>query len=190
MKTYSELSTTAHHIPLVISQTTSALSHEPKVFLKDGQVFANSRDVAEYFGKRHANVLRDIRDALRSNLSSVEFNANFALVPYTDSTGRSLTSEDMTKDGFTLLVMGYTGAKAMKFKMAYIKRFNEMEASLKDQQLSLPQTYGDALRALADKHERLQLLEQDYQEVTHVKNQLHEQVVELEGEVEEARDRH
>ena len=89
----------------------------------------DSRFVAEAFGKRHDNVLRDISKitAPKSGLSD-EFTAlNFEVSHYKDSTGRKLTSYLMTRDGFTMLVMGYTGKKAMKFKEEYIKRFNQME---------------------------------------------------------------
>ena len=165
---------------------TTNLPDEPKVFLKDGQVFANSRDVAEYFGKQHTNVLQAI-DQL--HMSDEFRELNFQLCPYLSvNSYRTYKAYDMTKKGFTRLVLSFTGKKAAEFIEAYINRFEEMEASLKDQQLALPQTYSDALRALADKHESLQLLQQDYNEVAQIKEQLHEQVVEMEGEVEEARD--
>jgi len=83
--------------------------------------------VAETFGKEHKNVLRDI-----DNLGcSEEFNRlNFEPISYTDSMNRQQKSYVMTRDGFTLLVMGYTGELAMKFKEAYIRQFNAMESAL------------------------------------------------------------
>ena len=56
---------------------------------------------------------------------------NFTSDTYKDKTGRKLPCYEMTRDGFTMLVMGYTGAKAMRFKELYIKRFNEMERFIK-----------------------------------------------------------
>lgn len=86
-----------------------------------------SLDVAETFGKAHDKVMRDIRELGCSD----EFNAaNFGGISYTDSMNRKQKAYAMTRDGFTLLVMGYTGDLAMRFKEAYIKQFNAMEAVL------------------------------------------------------------
>lgn len=87
-----------------------------------------SRAVAEVFDKRHADVLRDI-----SNLKcSHEFTQrNFALSEYRDESGKCNKEYLITRDGFVMLVMGYTGEKAMTFKERYIRAFNEMEAELK-----------------------------------------------------------
>lgn len=88
--------------------------------------------VARVFGKEHAHVLRDIAkitDA-KSGLSDEFVKLNFERSNYKDSTGRKLPCYLLTRDGFTMLVMGYTGKKAMQFKEAYIRRFNEMEAQI------------------------------------------------------------
>ena len=92
-----------------------------------------SLDVAETFGKEHRNVMRDI-----NKLScSPEFNAlNFERIKYVDSRGRNQDAYVMTRDGFTLLVMGYNGKLAMKFKEAYIKQFNAMESVLRKKLLA------------------------------------------------------
>ena len=57
--------------------TTNALTTAPIVHVKDGKVFANSRDVADLFGKEHRHVLRDIREKMRPNLDPSQFNAMF-----------------------------------------------------------------------------------------------------------------
>ncbi len=96
-------------------------------FGREERAGCTSLDVAETFGKDHKNVLRDIRDLG----CSAEFNRlNFEPISYTDSMNRKQDAYIMTRDGFTLLVMGYTGEKAMRFKEAYIKQFNAMEAAL------------------------------------------------------------
>lgn len=98
------------------------------VFENNNEAVTSSRLVAEYFGKRHDTVTRAIR-----NLNcSKEFNArNFAVVNYTDKKGETRQEYLMTKDGFTILAMGFTGAKAMQFKEAYINAFNKMQELLK-----------------------------------------------------------
>lgn len=101
------------------------------VFVRDNTVLANSRDVAENFGKRHADVLRAIDDL---DCSPEFTERNFALSAYKDATGRSLRSYDMTRDGFVFLVMGFTGSTAARFKEAYIAAFNAMEAELRERQ--------------------------------------------------------
>jgi Rha family phage regulatory protein len=105
------------------------------------QLFTTSPLVAEIFEKRHAHVLRDI-DSLDC---SPEFHSsNFGLMVreidpsngvHGSAASRFGLSEkrffEITKDGFTFLVMGYTGAKAASFKEAYIRRFNDMDAALR-----------------------------------------------------------
>lgn len=91
------------------------------------EAITTSMNVAEVFGKQHKNVLQDIR----SLDCSEEFTRlNFQLSEYTDPTGRKLPMYNITRDGFTFLVMGYRGKKAAQFKEAYIKAFNRMEKEL------------------------------------------------------------
>lgn len=96
-------------------------------FGKEERAVCTSMDVAETFGKAHDKVMRDIRELG----CSPEFNAaNFGDIYYTDSMNRKQKAYVMTRDGFTILVMGYTGDLAMKFKEAYIRQFNAMESAL------------------------------------------------------------
>lgn len=98
------------------------------VEIENGQAVTDSVKVAEVFGKKHFNVLRDIQEKILPNVSK-DFNAlNFELVNYKDSKGEYRPMYRMTRDGFTMVAMGYTGAKAMQFKEAYIKAFNTYEA--------------------------------------------------------------
>lgn len=95
---------------------------------KEELATCTSLDVAETFGKRHDHVLRDIREIGCSE----EFRlSNFGESSYVSSQGKKQPMIVMTRDGFTLLVMSYTGDLATKFKEAYIKQFNAMEAALK-----------------------------------------------------------
>lgn len=99
----------------------------PVVFTREGEVFANSRDVAAFFGKEHRSVLNSI-DNLVSQEADLGLH-NFMQTPYVEpSNGQTYRSFDMDRDGFMLLAMGFTGAKALKWKLAYIEAFNAMEA--------------------------------------------------------------
>lgn len=95
---------------------------------KKGNPATDSLRVAAGFGKAHKTVLRAL-DALDC---TEEFSRhNFAPSTYTDSRGKKQRSIIMTKDGFTMLVMGFTGKRAAKFKQGYIEQFNTMEQRLR-----------------------------------------------------------
>ncbi len=104
--------------------------NEQLVIVRDGKAVADSRTVAQVFEKEHFHVLRDI-DNLKKNLSSDFNESNFGAVEYTDSKGEKRPMYLLSRDAFTLLAMGFTGPKALKFKLEYIKAFNAMEAALK-----------------------------------------------------------
>lgn len=110
------------------------------VYLEKGHPVTDSLMVAEAFGKRHADVLRSI-DNLES---SKEFNErNFALVKYKDAKKEERRKYVITRDGFTILAMGYTGKEAMLFKEKYIQEFNRMSEGIRvreqDGPLRLPE---------------------------------------------------
>lgn len=121
---------------------------------QNGQVLTNSLLVAEKFGKEHSDVLKSI-DALVNKISENQCKGYFAdssiEVPQPNGGIRYSRIVVMNRDGFTLLVMGFTGKRAMNFKIEYIEAFNAMEKKLKA--LSAPQTYAEALRRLADEVE-------------------------------------
>ena len=100
---------------------------EIKTVNKEEVTVVTSLDVAETFEKRHDHVLRDV-EKLKKDIPN--FGEMFFETTMPDSYGRSQKAFLMNRDGFTLLVMGYTGEKAMKFKIAYIKQFNAMEQAL------------------------------------------------------------
>lgn len=93
-----------------------------------GRAVTTSLCVAEKFEKNHRDVLRAVRDLECPE----DFNErNFAPVGYTDAKGESRPMIAMTRDGFTLLAMGFTGPKAMAWKVRYIEAFNAMEAQIR-----------------------------------------------------------
>lgn len=99
------------------------------MFELNGRPIVTSKKVTEIFDKRHDHILRDIGKITdpKSGVSKSFTDRNFILGEYKDSTGRKLPQYYLTRDGFVMLVMGFTGKKAMQFKEAYINRFNEME---------------------------------------------------------------
>lgn len=102
---------------------------EIKTVNKEEVTVVTSLDVAETFGKEHYHVIEDIRE-IASKISTPEFSGLFYETEYKASNGKKNPMYYMNRDGFTLLVMGYTGEKAMQFKIAYIKQFNAMEKAL------------------------------------------------------------
>lgn len=96
-------------------------------FGRDERPAVTSLDVAETFGKNHQHVMRDIRELGCSENFRL---SNFGQSNYENAQGHKQPMFIMTRDGFTLLAMGYTGELAMKFKEAYIRQFNAMEAAL------------------------------------------------------------
>lgn len=106
---------------------TSVAIATPDLEIIDGQITTTSQQIAAHFGKRHADVIRAIR---RLEAPAEFIERNFALNEFTDSIGRKLTMYRITRDGFTLLAMGFTGKEALRWKLAYIAAFNRMEAEL------------------------------------------------------------
>ncbi|EIT3582491.1 Rha family transcriptional regulator, partial [Escherichia coli] len=100
---------------------------QPEIAIVDGQVVTSSLAVANFFSKRHDDVLKKIRTLE----CSASFTArNFSVSDYTDCTGRKLHCYQITRDGFAFLAMGFTGKRAAQFKEAYINAFNQMEKQL------------------------------------------------------------
>ncbi|ENS1098172.1 Rha family transcriptional regulator [Escherichia coli] len=118
------------HTEAAIMATIPTLT-QPEIAIVDGQVVTSSLAVADFFSKRHDDVLKKIRilDC------SPEFCArNFAetsiLVHQPNGGTRKLPCYHITRDGFAFLAMGFTGKRAARFKEAYINAFNLMEKSL------------------------------------------------------------
>ena len=97
----------------------------------DGELVVTSRQVAEDFGKNHKEVLRGI-DTYKNRISSTHFCALFIESEYRASNGKMNKEYLLTRDGFSFLVMGFTGAKADEWKLKYIEAFNKMEQTIKN----------------------------------------------------------
>lgn len=95
------------------------------------QLVTSSQIVAAYFEKKHCDVLRIINNIKTQNcvLTSMFYTAS-----YKTGTGKRYPMYFMNRDGFSLLAMGFTGKKALEWKIRYIQAFNEMEKKLKEQE--------------------------------------------------------
>lgn len=108
----------------------------PKVMVSKNEILTTtSINIAEVFGKLHKNILQSI-ELLKPNLPQKFWELNFQLSNYETKTGRNTVTQNpmylLTRDAFTLLVMGFTGKKALQFKLAYIAEFNRMQALLSE----------------------------------------------------------
>ena len=116
----------------------------------NGQAVASSRQIAEHFGKRHVEVL----DTIRELMITPNFPLNyFFQSTYVDSLNRKRPEFLMHRYGFTLLTMGFTGKKALAWKLKYIQAFNEMENRLTI--FGVSQTFADALQLAANQAKQL-----------------------------------
>ena len=113
---------------LTISTTVAQEVTSPALEARAGQITATSLQVAEHFGKRHPDVLRAIR---KLEVSEEFSRCNFAPRDYFDERGKVQPMYDITRDGFAMLAMGFTGKEAVRWKEAYISTFNAMEAKLR-----------------------------------------------------------
>lgn len=124
--------------------TVPVLNFRDFIAAQGDNLTTTSQQVAAVFGKRHDDVLKRIRalsaelppDRLGYFAETVEMRAN-------PSGGAAIPSPGycITRDGFTLLAMGFTGKKALEFKLAYIDAFNAMAAYIKNQREGLQFDY-------------------------------------------------
>lgn len=98
---------------------------------ENGVLTVSSLQIAENFEKQHKNVVQAIETLIGQ--TSAEISANlFIESSYADSYGRCQKCYELTRDGFSLLVMGFTGKKALEWKLKYIEAFNLMEKKIKE----------------------------------------------------------
>ncbi len=127
------------------------------------QVLTNSLLVAKKFGKEHKHVLETIRELIKG---CAENSADLMFVESTyvnEQNKQEYHMFIMNRDGFTLLSMGFTGKKALKFKLDYISAFNAMEKALKEQQKPLSQleVLVQSAQALLEQSKRIDNVERE-----------------------------
>lgn len=118
-----------------------------------GQILTNSLLVAEKFGKQHKHVIETIKKLINSAGNSAQF---FVSSTYVDDSGKSNPMFVMNRDGFTLLAMGFTGEKALQFKLEYIEAFNNMEKVIASNGFQIPSTFSEALMLAAKQAEQIE----------------------------------
>ena len=120
----------------------------------DGELVVSSRQVAEDFGKKHKHVLEAIENIKAQNSAVTKM---FIESSYKAGTGKNYKEYLLTRDGFSLLVMGFTGPEALEWKLKYIEAFNNMESYIKEQN-RVPKNFAEALRLAAKLEEEKERL--------------------------------
>lgn len=157
---------------------------------QNDQVITSSYKVAETFEKNHSDVVRSI-DRLISRLqptdyqcdakmrSGIIFEAHFEDIPQPNGGTKKAKYFIMNKDAFTLLAMGFTGAKAVEFKIKYINEFNQMEAELKSQQtkqLTAAESLLQSVQLLVAHERQLAILEHNQKNMQGAISSLYDKV--------------
>ena len=154
----------------------------PTVSVHDGRPAVTSREVSRYFNKRHDAVLRDIA-AITSNCPKSFSAHNFVGASYLDEQAKNRPMYIIYRDGFMLLVMGYTGKKALAIKLAYIEAFNAMEEELaRKNRPALPKsrsTRRETLPTIPGSIPRQSLDERPFLDFVEEVQQAHTQVQEI-----------
>lgn len=134
------------------------MENQIKITTSNGELVVSSRQVAENFGKEHKHVLESIRTILAAENSAIKFFRQSTF----ENRGKQYPEYWMNRDGFSLLVMGFTGKEAMEWKIKYINAFNEMEKKLSKPQLTLTEQMAQGLLAAQ------QLLSEKNKQVEHL----------------------
>jgi Rha family phage regulatory protein len=100
---------------------------------RKGVPITSTRNIAQIFNKNHDDVLKSVRSLLEGlgEISESGWKTNFTETFYKNAQNKKQPEYLLTKKGFTLLAVGFTGKKALQFKIAYIDRFEEMESFIK-----------------------------------------------------------
>ena len=118
---------------------------------RNGEPVVSSRQIAESFGKEHKNVMQSIENISAENSAVTQM---FFKTTYTAGTGKAYPMYLMNRDGFSLLVMGFTGKAALEWKLKYIAAFNEMEKKLATPQMPRLSKEMQALFLLDDRTQK------------------------------------
>ena len=142
------------------------MNNQVDITTYNGSLVVSSRRVADNFGKQHKHVLEAIENIKAENSALMDM---FYETSYKAGTGKSYKEYLMNRDGFSLLVMGFTGKEAMEWKIKYIEAFNAMEKKLSKPQLTLTEQMAQGLLAAQ------QLLAEKSKQVEHLTTTIEEQ---------------
>lgn len=117
-----------------IQSTPSSAKTVSLVTIQKKEVITTSLVVSEFFGKNHRDVLHAIRELIKGCAQFYAYPLFIESSYVNSQNGQKYPMYLMNRDGFSLLAMGFTGAKALEFKLAYINAFNEMEEQLRNNQ--------------------------------------------------------
>ncbi|WP_133965128.1 Rha family transcriptional regulator [Eubacterium limosum] len=156
----------AEYLDRIEETTNTNINSSDLINIRDrqGQMVVSSREVAQNFGKRHDHILRDVKNMMKND-SPQNWGQYFITSEYKDLSGKSNREYLCTRDGFTLLAMGFTGQKAIEWKIKYIDAFNKMEQTINEQGIVLPKDFSSACRMLADQFEENQRLNEQVLEM-------------------------
>ena len=121
------------------------LDFNEMVTLQGNQVMTTSLKVAEYFGKRHKDVLKKIRNTINDCDNPEYTQRNFAPFDFIDKNGDTQPAFNLTRNGFMLLVMGFTGKPALQIKIKYMQAFDWMAEQLIKMQHSYMKQHNDLM---------------------------------------------
>ena len=144
---------------------------------QNDQVITTSLLVAETFEKEHRNVLKSIRKLMSA--TNVAVAQMFDETTYVNEQGKEQPMFVMNRDGFTLLAMGFSGEKALEFKVKYINAFNKMETELKSQQtkqLSAAESLLQSVQLLVAHERQLEILEHNQKNMQGAISSLYDKV--------------
>ena len=144
---------------------------------QNDQVITTSLLVAETFKKEHRNVLKSIRKLMSA--TNVAVAQMFDETTYVNEQGKEQPMFVMNRDGFTLLAMGFSGEKALEFKVKYINAFNKMEAELKSQQtkqLSAAESLLQSVQLLVAHERQLAIIEHNQKNMQGAISSLYDKV--------------
>jgi Rha family phage regulatory protein len=169
---------------------------------EEGKLVVSSREIANNFEKQHKEVIYAIEgrkgsdrkyknNGLLNQLSEsgISHLEKYFIKSQYVSRGKEYTEYLLTRDGFTLLAMGFTGEKALKFKLAYIDKFNEMEQCLKDQSNKLNAVQPQDVLQLAQGMQMIgQVVAGIQQTVNNVENFVKDSIVVKDKQIDDTRD--
>jgi Rha family phage regulatory protein len=146
---------------------TSIIMEELVFKSEKGATVTSSSLVAQKFGKQHKDVLEAVRRLAENSADVPSIGVMFCEASLPDAYGRMQPVFIMNRDGFSLLVMGFTGKDALKFKVDFIEAFNIMEQQLKEAQkpLSTLDLLELAVKGMRENQQALEEVKRDVREL-------------------------